>query len=42
MSSATILFVMNDARKYPSKEKFNMVVTFGSNLSIEIALMRKL
>jgi predicted naringenin-chalcone synthase len=42
MSSATILFVMDEARKHPPKEKFSMAVAFGPGLSVEIALMRKL
>jgi predicted naringenin-chalcone synthase len=42
MSSATILFVMDEARKYPPKDKFSMAVAFGPGLSVEMALMRKL
>jgi predicted naringenin-chalcone synthase len=42
MSSATILFVMDDARKSTSKEKFSVAVAFGPGLSVEITLMRKL
>jgi len=42
MSSATILFVMDHARKSTKKEKFSMAVAFGPGLSVEIALMRKL
>lgn len=42
MSSATVLFVMDDARKYPPKEKYSMSVAFGPGLSVEIALLRKL
>jgi predicted naringenin-chalcone synthase len=42
MSSATILFVMDDARRSTPKDKFSMAVAFGPGLSVEIALMRKL
>ena len=42
MSSATILFVMDNARKSTSKEKFSVAISFGPGLTVEIALIRKL
>jgi len=42
MSGATILFVLDDARKQTPKEDYSIAVAFGPGLSVEIALLRKL
>lgn len=42
MSSSTVLFVMDDARKRAPKEEFSISLAFGPGLSIELALLRKL
>ena len=41
MSSAAIIFVMDDARTRKAKEDLNICLAFGPGVSIEIALLRR-